>query len=253
MIVPFLWMLTTALKSNLQAYLFPPEWIPEPFVWGNFSLVWNILPIGRFMVNSAVVAVSITIGQVLFASMAAYAFARLKFPFRNQIFIAYLATMMIPYHVVLIPVYILVNQLEWVDTYQGIIVPNMFSAFATFFLRQFFMTIPEELEDAAKIDGASYLRVFWQIILPLSKPALATIGIFVFMFGWNDFLWPLVVINSLDKTTLPVGLAFFRGEYVVYWNLMMVATTIAVIPVLIVFLFAQRYFVQGIALTGIKD
>ena len=252
MVVPFLWMLSTGLKSDIQAYVFPPELIPDPVVWQNVATVWTSLPFGRFMLNSGVVAIAVTAGQLLFSSMAAFAFARLRFPFRGQIFLAYLGTMMLPYHVVLIPIFILVRTLGWIDTYQGLIVPHLFSAYATFLLRQFFITIPMELEEAARVDGASHFRIYWQIMLPVSKPALATLGVFVFMFSWNDFLWPLIVINTLELKTLPIGLSYFLTQYTVYWNLLMVGTSLAILPVLLVFFFTQRYFVQGITLTGIK-
>lgn len=252
MIIPFLWMLSTSLKSDQQAYIFPPIWIPDPIVWGNYATVWNALPFDRFFINSAVVSVFVTFGQLLTCSLGAFAFARLRFPGREPLFVAYLATMMIPFQVTMIPVFILVKYLRWLDTYQGLIVPMIFSAYGTFLLRQFFLTIPKDLEDSAKIDGCGYFRIYWSIVLPLSKPALATLGIFVFMWSWNNFLWPLLIVNSLDMKTLPLGLAYFLGQYTIYWNLLMAGTTISLLPVLIVFFFAQRYFIEGITLTGLK-
>lgn len=252
MVVPFAWMATTALKSEAQTYIFPPIWIPDPILWENFRIVWDAAPFGRFILNSLVVAIAITTGQMILASTAAYAFARLRFPFRSQLFLLYLAMMMIPYHVQLVPLFILVGKLGWMDTYQGIVLPSLFSAYATFLLRQFFMTIPSELEEAAKVDGASYFRIYWQIVLPLSKPALATLSVFVFLFAWNDFLWPLIVINSLEMKTIPLGLSFFLGQYRIFWNYLMVGATLGILPVLLLFFFTQRYFVRGITLTGIK-
>jgi multiple sugar transport system permease protein len=252
MIIPFLWMLSTSLKSDQQAYIFPPIWIPRPVVWGNYMTVWQALPFDRFLINSAIVSILLTVGQLATCSLGAFAFARLRFPGREKLFLLYLGTMMIPFQVTMIPVFILVKYLHWLDTYQGLVVPGLFSAYGTFLLRQFFMSIPSELEDAAKIDGCSYWRIFWNIILPLSKPALATLGIFVFMWSWNNFLWPLLIVNSLEMNTLPLGLSYFLGQYTIYWNLLMAGTTIALVPVLIVFFFAQRYFVEGITLTGLK-
>jgi multiple sugar transport system permease protein len=252
MVIPFLWMLSTSLKSDRQAYIFPPIWIPTPIVWANYATVWEALPFDRFLINSAIVSILVTLGQLATCSMGAFAFARLRFPGRDRLFVLYLATMMIPFQVTMIPVFILVKSFRWLDTYQALVIPMIFSAYGTFLLRQFFRTIPTELEDAAKMDGCSYWRIFWNIILPLSKPALATLGIFVFMWSWNNFLWPLLVVNSLEMKTLPLGLAYFLGQYTIYWNLLMAGTTIALVPVLVAFFLAQRYFVEGITLTGLK-
>lgn len=252
MVIPFLWMLSTSLKSEQQAYIFPPVWIPNPVVWENYQTTWQALPFNLFLLNSAIVSIFVTLGQLLTCSLGAFAFARLRFPWREQLFVLYLATIMVPFQVIMIPLFILVRNLKWLDTYNALIIPMIFSAYGTFLLRQFFKTIPFELEDAAKIDGCSYWRIYWNIMLPLSKPALATLGIFVFMWSWNNFLWPLLVTNSLEMKTLPLGLAYFLGQYTIYWNLLMVGATIALLPILIIFFFAQRYFIEGITLTGLK-
>ena len=252
MIIPFLWMLSTSLKNDMQAYQFPPIWIPRPAAWENYPNAWNALPFNRFFLNSAFVSLVLTGGQLLTCSLGAFAFARLRFPGREQLFVLYLATLMIPFQVVMIPLFVLVSRLRWIDSFWGLTVPLAFSPYGTFLLRQFFKSIPRELEDASKIDGCSYWRIYWNVMLPLSKPALATLGIFVFMWRWNNFLWPLLIINSLEMKTLPLGLAYFLGQYTVYWNLLMVGATIALAPVLIVFFFAQRYFIEGITLTGLK-
>ena len=252
MIIPFLWMLSTSLKNDMQAYQFPPIWIPRPAAWENYPNAWNALPFNRFFLNSAFVSLVLTGGQLLTCSLGAFAFARLRFPGREQLFVLYLATLMIPFQVVMIPLFVLVSRLRWIDSFWGLTVPLAFSPYGTFLLRQFFKSIPRELEDASKIDGCSYWRIYWNVMLPLSKPALATLGIFVFMWSWNNFLWPLLIINSLEMKTLPLGLAYFLGQYTVYWNLLMVGATIALAPVLIVFFFAQRYFIEGITLTGLK-
>ncbi|MBU1077281.1 MAG: carbohydrate ABC transporter permease [Spirochaetes bacterium] len=222
------------------------------FLWKNYIAAWNAVPFGKFFINSIFVSICITFGQVFTSSLAAYAFARLNFKFRDQLFLGYLATLMIPSTVTMIPVFILLKMLGWIDTYQALILPGMFSAYGTFMLRQFFLSIPKDLEESAHIDGASKFTIYWNIILPLSKPALATLTTFVFMYAWNDFMWPLIVTNSMEMKTLPVGLAAFQGLYTTNWTLLMAATVIVLIPVLLVYIFNQRYFVKGIVLSGLK-
>ncbi len=221
-------------------------------VWKNYPDAWNAVPFGRFFVNSLFVSITVTLGQVLTSSLAAYAFARLRFKFRDQLFLGYLATMMIPGTVTMIPVFILIKKLGWIDTYAALILPGMFSAYGTFLLRQFFLSIPKDLEESAVIDGASKLTIYWKIIMPLSKPALATLTTFVFLWVWNDFMWPLIVTNSMEMKTLPVGLSAFQGLYTTNWTLLMAAAVIVLIPVLILYVFNQRYFIKGIALSGLK-
>ncbi len=252
MVVPFLWMISTSLKTEMQAYQFPPVWIPDPMVWRNYLDTWQALPFDLFFLNSAFVSLMLTVGQLATCSLGAFAFARLRFPGREQLFVLYLATLMIPFQVIMIPLFVLVSRMGWIDSYWGLTVPLVFSPYGTFLLRQFFKSIPRELEDASKIDGCTYWRIYWNIMMPLSKPALATLGIFVFMWSWNNFLWPLLIVNSLEMKTLPLGLAYFLGQYTIYWNLLMVGATIALLPVLIVFFFAQRFFIEGITLTGLK-
>ncbi len=222
------------------------------FIWKNYADVFDAVPFARFYLNSIIVSLLITVGQVLTSSLAAYAFARLQFKFRNQLFLGYLATMMIPGTVTMIPVFIIIKKLGWIDTYQALILPMMFSAYGTFMLRQFFLSIPKDLEESAVIDGATKFRIYWQIILPLSKPALATLTIFVFLGAWNDFMWPLIVTNSMEMKTLPVGLAAFQGLYTTNWTLLMAASMMALLPVLILYILAQKYFEKGIVLSGLK-
>lgn len=218
----------------------------------NYWDAWKAVPFPRFYINSIIVAVCVTAGQVLTSSLAAYAFARLEFPGRDKIFLAYLGTMMIPGQVTMIPVFILLKRLGWIDTYQALILPGLFSAYGTFLLRQFFLTIPKDLEDAAVIDGCSKLRIWWTIIVPLSKSALATLTTFTFMAAWNDFMWPLIVTNSMHMKTLPVGLASFQGQYTTEWTLLMAASMIVLLPVLVLYVFNQRFFTEGIVLSGLK-
>jgi len=234
--------------------------------WQNYARAWQAIKVEFafggllrdadaflvFYINSIIVAVAVTLGQVATSSLAAYAFARLRFPGRDGLFLGYLATLMVPAVITMIPVYILLSRLRLTDTYWALILPAMFSAYGTFMLRQFFLTVPRDLEDAARIDGASLFGIYWNIILPLSKPALATLTIFVFLHTWNDFMWPLIVIDSLNLKTLPIGLAHFQGPYLTEWHLLMAASVIVMVPVLIVFVAGQRYFVRGIILSGMK-
>ena len=256
MIAPFLWMITTSLKEPGQVFSFShnwiEEWIPTAFHWQNYAKVPHVVPFLRFYMNSIFITVCVTAGQVITSAMAAYAFARLQFRGRDRIFFAYLATMMVPGAVTMIPVFILLRYLGWIDTYKALILPGIFTAYGTFMLRQFFLTLPKELEDAAKIDGCSYFGIFWRIILPLSKPALATLTTFTFMGSWMNFMWPLIVMNTHDKFPLPVGLAYFQSLHNTNWTLLMAASVMMILPILLVFIFNQRFFVEGIKLTGLK-
>lgn len=251
MLLPFVWMLSTSLKTPSSVFVYPPEWIPKPVEWTNYVQVTRVMPFLRYVLNTAAVATSITLLHLTVSSLAAYAFARLRFPGRNRLFLAYLATLMVPGQVTLIPNFLIVKYLGWIDTYQALIIPQIFSAFGTFLLRQFFLTIPNELEDAARIDGASSFAIYWRIVLPLSGPALATLGVFTFTAQWNNFLWPLIVINDEQMRTLTVGLRALVGEFTVQYPLLMAGSVISILPMLIIFVVAQRFFVRGIALTGL--
>jgi multiple sugar transport system permease protein len=258
MVAPFLWMVSTSLWEPGQAFAenrpWWQEWVPTSFAWQNYVKIWQMenVPFAMFYLNSIFVSFCVTFGQVATSAMAAYAFARLNFPGRDKLFFGYLATMMIPGAVTMIPVFILLRHFGWIDTYKALILPGIFSAYGTFMLRQFFLTLPKDLEDAAKIDGCSYRRIFWHIILPLSKPALATLTTFTFMGSWMNLMWPLIVVNTHTKYTLPVGLAYFQGVHGTDWELLMAASMMMILPILVVFLFNQRFFVEGIKLTGIK-
>ncbi len=252
MLLPFLWMISTSLKEPGAVFTFPPQWIPRPIYWRNYVEAWKAVPFGRFYLNSIFVAVCQTFGVLLTSSWAAYAFSRLRFPGRDKLFFLYLVTLMIPGAVTMIPTFILMRLIGWVDTYKALIIPGIFSAYGTFLLRQFFMSIPTDLEDAARIDGCNKLGIYRHVIVPLSKPAMATLATFTFIGSWNNFMWPLIMINSMEKKTLPIGLASFQGLYSTDWTLLMAASVIVMMPTLIVFLFNQRFFVEGIKLTGIK-
>ncbi|WP_236690362.1 carbohydrate ABC transporter permease [Guptibacillus hwajinpoensis] len=253
MIVPFVWMISTSLKTQGATMVLPPEIIPSDINWGNYMKVTQAFPVLRFLGNSLLVASVSTVGQLILCSMAAYAFARLKFRGRDFLFLLYLATLMVPAQVTMTPQFILMKYLGWINTYEGLILPGMFNAFGTFLLRQFFISIPRELEEAAFIDGASHFRVYWQIILPLAKPALATLTVFAFMQSWNNFLWPLIIVSDSDMMTLPLGLSMLQGRWETDWNLMMAGVVISVLPVLAVYLFAQNYFIQGLTMGGLKE
>jgi multiple sugar transport system permease protein len=220
--------------------------------WTNYPEAYKAIKIGLLYWNSIKIAVLITLGQVFTSSLAAYAFARLQFPGRDKLFLVYLGTMMVPAAVTMIPLYTIINKLNLMDTHMAVILPAMFSAYGTFMLRQFYMSIPKDLEEAAKIDGCSLFGIYWRVIIPLSKPALATLATFTFMGAWRNFMWPLVVLNSSDKMTLPVGLQSFMGIYETKWNLTMAGTTMAIVPLILIFIFNQRFFVKGIQLGAIK-
>jgi ABC-type glycerol-3-phosphate transport system permease component len=253
MIVPFIWMLSTSFKAPGRTFVYPPEWIPRPFVWQNYIEMWKALPFNNFFFNSVKIATLSTIGQLLTCSMGAFAFSILKFKGRDLLFFLLIATLMIPYQVTLIPTFILFSKIGWVGTHLPLWVPAFWGgAFGTFLLRQFYLTIPIDLAESARVDGANILQIFTHIYLPLSKPAMATLGIFTFMWSWNDLLNPLIYVSELKQLTLTVGLSFFQNQYGGKWTLMMAGAVVSILPILLIFFFAQKYFIQGIAMTGIK-
>lgn len=253
MIVPFVWMVSTSLKDFSQVFNIPPNWIPDPVVWSNYQDSLQALPFGRAYWNSFYIAAIVVTSQLVTCSMAAYAFARVPFPFRDTVFILFLATLMIPEQVTIIPLYLIMRELGWLDTHLALIVPNaLFSAFGVFLLRQFIKGLPEELEESAILDGANRWRIYWQIIVPLIKAPLAALAIFSFLAQWNAFFVPNIFLSTPEKFTIPLLLNQFRGLYVTDWTLMMAAATIAIVPVLVIYLFGQRYIIEGVALTGLK-
>jgi multiple sugar transport system permease protein len=247
-LVPFVWMLLTAFKPDNE--VLSRTLLPSRLAWENFARAFTFFPFARFLFNTIVVAVGGTGVHLVASCLAAYAFARLRFRGREALFLLYLGTLMVPQQVTVVPLFLMMQNIGWVDTFWGLILPGAFHALGVFLLRQFFMTIPRELEESAFIDGASRLRILWQIILPLSKPALATLAVFTFIREWNSFLWPLIVTTSPDMRTLSVGLTLFTGQYGTEWHLLMAAATVTLLPTLLIFAFAQRYFVEGIAVTG---
>jgi multiple sugar transport system permease protein len=251
-VAPFVWMLLTSFKPLGEIFRVPPTWFPEEFTFQNYFGAFSAAPFGRFYANSLFVALAVTVGQIITCSLAAYAFARMKFKGRDVLFYIFLGTMMVPAHVTMIPSFMLLHWFGWIDSYAALIAPGLASAFGTFLLRQFFMTIPVELEEAAFIDGCSKWGSLWRIILPLSKPALATLAIFTFMAVFNDLIWALIVINSEEMYTVQLGLAIFRDRYSTEWGNLMAGSVVATLPILIVFFFAQKYFIKGITLSGLK-
>lgn len=233
-------------------FVFPPKFIPEVITTNNYTEVFEAFPMGTFLSNSVMVAVLTTLGQLLLCSMAGYAFAKIDFKFRNAIFILYLATLMVPKQVTMTPLFILMTKMNWTNTYRALIMPEMFSAFGTFFMRQFFRNVPDSIEESAYMDGATTTQVFFRIVLPLAKPSLATLGIFSFMASWNNFLWPLIITSDTAKMTLPVGLSMLQGRWTTDWNLVMAGTLISILPILVVYIAAQKHIIQGMTHTGLK-
>ena len=252
-VAPFLWTVLTSFKEIGDILTYPPNWWPKAFVLDNYVAAFQAAPFGRYYANSLFVALTVTAGQIVTCSMAAYAFARLRFRGRDVLFYILLGTMMIPGQVTMIPGFLILHWFGWIDHYQGLIVPGLASAFGTFLLRQFFLTIPRDLEDAAAIDGCGRMGTLWRIILPLSRPALATLAVFTFMGVFNDFLWALIVVSSDEMRTVQLGLAIFRDRYQTDWGQLMAGSAVATLPIVIVFFFAQKYFIQGITLSGLKE
>jgi ABC-type glycerol-3-phosphate transport system permease component len=252
--LPFVWMFSTSLKTDLLSRQFPPVWIPAHPRWANYTEAWNLVPFGHYALNTLRISVLSTFGGTLSAAMVAFGFARIRFAGRDTAFMLLLSTMMLPGVVTMAPGYILMRELGWIDTYMPLIVPAYFGggAFAIFLLRQFFMTIPVELDEAAKMDGATFPQIFYRVILPLSKPATTTIALFAFMGSYKDFMGPLIYLNTDSKHTLELGLQSFSTLHGTHYNFMMAAALIVSIPVILIFSAGQRYFIEGITLTGIK-
>lgn len=251
--LPLIWLISTSLKTGPQTFLMPPQWIPSPIVWQNYPDAFQAVNFGRYFWNTLAVVFWATTGTLLSASVTAFAFARLRFPGREFLFLLVLSTIMLPSIITLIPTFIVFRNLKWINTILPLTVPYWLGGgpFNIFLFRQFFMTIPYELDEAARIDGASNFRTYWSIILPLSKPVMATVAIFSFIHHWNDFFLPLIYLQSTEKWTMAIGLQGFKDLYSTDWNLMMAASTAMILPLLVLFFFAQRYFISGIQMSGI--
>ncbi len=255
MVLPFFWLLTTSLMTNSQIFAYPPSFIPKPLVIDNYSQAAEGMPIFRYFYNSLLVAVLTTIGQVIIASMAGFAFAKLNFKFKEPLFLIILITMMIPPQVNIIPLFYIMKELHWIDTFQALILPGLFGGFGVFLMRQWFKSMPDALFEAAKIDGCNIFQTFFKIAFPLALPAIATLAIFTFITTWNGFMWPLIVTNSDNIRTLPVALASFKGSFreTVEWGQLMACAVITTIPAILVFLAGQKFFIKGIMSAGVKE
>lgn len=249
---PFVWMVSTSLTTTGELFKLPPQIIPNPVDADAYERLFTQVPILRWVLNSVGISLAVTFLQVLTSALAAYAFTRLNFRGRNVIFVLFLATLMVPFQVMVVPLFIELRYMGLLNSYAGLIIPEMAMPFGVFLLRQAFLGLPRELEEAAFVDGAGHVRVFFTLLLPLSKPAIATVAVFSFMGSWNNFLWPLIVINSPDLMTLPLGLSSLSSRFVTDWNLLLAGATISVLPIVAVFLFAQRYVLQGVAMSGLK-
>jgi multiple sugar transport system permease protein len=266
MLLPFVWMLSTSLKPADQLFTVPPTWWPRTLEWGNYVKAMGAGNFGRYALNSLFLAMANVVTNVGLSALAGYAFARLRFPGKTVLFVLVLATLMVPYQVTIIPQFVIIRHIPlfggndvlgqggigWINSYWGLIVPGAVGAFGIFMLRQFFETLPHELEDAARIDGAGEFRIFWQIMLPLATPAVATLAVFSFQAGWNAFLWPLLITTTDEMRTIQLGLTVFVQQYSTQWDQLMAATVVATVPIIAVFAVGQRLLVRGIAFTGLK-
>lgn len=252
MLFPFLWMVVTSLQDQLEVFRYPPQLLPDDPRWENYPGALTAQPFGRYFLNSVLFAAGVVVGQLTTAATAGYAFARLSFRGRERLFLLFLSTMMVPAVVVLIPRFLLIESLGWVDTYQGLISTELVSVWGIFLMRQYFRTVPAELEEAARIDGAGPFRIFWSVSLPLAKPALATLGLFAFIEAWKNLLWPLLATRSQEMRVVELGIASFHGTYEVNWPWQMAAGVTAVLPIVVLFLFTQRWFVRGIQMEGFR-
>lgn len=254
-LAPFVWMISTSLKEEGDIYKFPPEWIPDPVVWSNYPEALTTFPFGLYTKNTITIVVFVMLGTLFSNAFASYGFARLRAPGKDFLFMVLLSTMMLPSAVTMVPLYLLFNEFGWIDTYLPLIVPSYFgNAFNIFLMRQFYVTVPRELEDAARIDGCNAYSTWWRIMVPMTRPVLVTIAVFTFMGAWNDFMGPLIYLTDEEKRTIALGLSYFQGSSraAPELHLLMAATVYSIIPCLILFFFCQRIFIKGIVFTGVK-
>lgn len=253
MFIPFIWMITTALKPNNEIFTNPPTFLPRNPNWKNFVIAWESGNYTRYLINTLIISILTTVITLFISSLAGYTFAKFQFKGRNILFFLFLGTMMVPMQVTMIPVFLMVSKLRILNTYWAVVLPLSANAFGVFLMRQYMMTIPTEMIEAARIDGCSEFRTFLQIVLPLTKPALTTLGSLTFLAAWNEFLWPLIMLDSPDMMTLQVALTQFQGQYEIKWNLLMATSALSIIPILLIFIVFQRYLVEGIAMSGLKE
>ncbi|HXW25329.1 MAG TPA: carbohydrate ABC transporter permease [Xanthobacteraceae bacterium] len=252
-LLPYYWMVSSSLKTIANMFVIPIQWIPDPVNWRSYILAWNAQDFGRYFLNSGVVAVGITLGNLLLASLAGYSLAKFRYLGRGVLFILILSTMMLPLEVTMVPLFLIIKRLDWVNSYQGLIVPFLVDGFGVFLMRQYILAIPKDLIDSARIDGASEFRIYWQIVLPLCRPALVALGVFTFREAWDMYIWPLIIISKDSLRTVPLAISLFMSSYGTAWDQLMAIATLGTIPMILLFFFLQRAFIQGVAATGLKE
>jgi multiple sugar transport system permease protein len=252
-LLPYYWMLSCSFKTNEQMFAVPIQWFPDPINWSAYGDAWRAQDFTRYILNSALVALAITVGNLLLASLAGYSLSKFRYLGRGVLFLLILSTMMLPLEVTMVPLFLIVKQLSWPNTYEGLIVPFLVEGFGVFLMRQYLLSIPNELIEAARIDGASELRIYWQIVMPLCKPALAALGVFTFREAWDMYIWPLIIVTKDSLRTLPLGISLFMSSFGTMWDQLMAVAAIGTLPMILLFFFLQRSFIQGIAITGLKE
>jgi multiple sugar transport system permease protein len=252
-LLPFYWMVSSSLKTMENMFRLPIQWVPDPVNWRSYREAWRAQDFTRYFWNSGIVAGLITLGNLLLASLAGYSLAKFRYRGRGVLFILILSTMMLPLEVTMVPLFLIIKRLDWPNTYPGLIVPFLVDGFGVFLMRQYMLGIPKDLIEAARIDGASELRIFWQIVLPLCKPALAALGVFTFREAWDMYVWPLIIVTKDSLRTLPLGISLFMSSYGTSWDQLMAVAVLGTLPMILLFFFLQRAFIQGIALTGLKE
>jgi ABC-type glycerol-3-phosphate transport system permease component len=252
-LVPYFWMVSSSLKTMTNMFSVPVQWIPDPVNWRSYVIAWHAQDFPRYFLNSGFVAAAITLGNLLLASLAGYSLAKFRYFGRGLLFLLILSTMMLPLEVTMVPLFLIIKRLDWVNSYQGLIVPFLIDGFGVFLMRQYMLGIPKDLIDSARIDGASELRIFWQIVLPLCKPALVALGVFTFREAWDMYIWPLIIVSKDSLRTLPLAISLFMSSYGTAWDQLMAIAVLGTLPMIILFFFLQRAFIQGIAITGLKE
>src|ERR1035437_12001 len=252
-LVPYFWMVSSSLKTMENMFRVPIQWIPDPVNWRSYVVAWHAQDFTRYFLNSGFVAVAITLGNLLLCSLAGYSLAKFQYFGRGLLFILILSTMMLPLEVTMVPLFLIIKRLDWANSYQGLIVPFLVDGFGVFLMRQYMLGIPKDLIDSARIDGASEFRIFWQIVLPLCKPALIALGVFTFREAWDMYIWPLIIVSKDSLRTLPLAISLFMNSYATAWDQLMAIAVLGTLPMIILFFFLQRAFIQGIAVTGLKE
>lgn len=252
-LLPFYWMFSSSLRTMENMFSLPIQWIPDPLNWRSYVLAWQAQDFARYFLNSAFVAIAITLSNLLLCSLAGYSLTKFHYRGRGVMFILILSTMMLPLEVTMVPLFLIIKRLDWANSYQGLIVPFLVDGFGVFLMRQYMLSIPKDLIDSARIDGASELRIFWMIVLPLCKPALVALAVFTFREAWDMYIWPLIIITKDSLRTLPLGISLFMSSYGTSWDQLMAIAVLGTLPMILLFFFLQRAFIQGIAATGLKE